>query len=223
MFPCSTLQKPVWNSFFLTGQDTDLQTPSCVFKHRCSIPCKALARPARGAQPWQFPPTASFHWEKDAQERLSRTSLFLQLLCSEKNYLTKQVTSPAVAPLLTCSFLPLPRFHASPILWPLSTFLSQIYSKNIFSLSASFPCYSAPEPQLILYPLLWPCWTQRARALGLAELCLKHKENLEAERVKFISSNSNLLLILRSKRSFFLTWITGIGSEVMPLWYPGLP
>lgn len=144
--------------------------------------------------------------------------IFLHLLCPEKNYLTKQVTSPAV-PL--CSPAPsflshnsMPAPSCDPPSSPLSCLKSVL--KSLFP-SASFPCYSAPEPQLIMYPLLWPCWTQRARALGSAELCWKHKESLEAERVKFIPSNSNLPLVLRSKRSFFLTWITGIGNKVMPL------
>lgn len=119
MFPCSTLQKPDWEQFFPDRPRHWLgDAKLCIQTHTPSIPCEALARPVRRAYPWQFLPTASSHWEKDAQERLSRTSLFLELLCSEKNYLTKQVTSPAVAPLLTCSFLPLPHLHTSPIFWP---------------------------------------------------------------------------------------------------------
>lgn len=115
MFPCSALQKADWDQFFPHRPRYWLADAKlCIQTRRCSIPCEALASPVRGAHPWQFLPTASFPWEKDAQERLSRTSLFLELLCSEKNYLIKQVTSPAVAPLLTCSFLPLPHLHGAP-------------------------------------------------------------------------------------------------------------
>ena len=45
----------------------------------------------------------------------------------------------------------------------------------------------------------------------IPRLGLKHGgESLEAERAKLISTHSNLRLVVRSKRSFYHTWITGI-------------
>lgn len=228
MFPCSTLQK----AWLGTAFSWQAQILTC----RCEVvysnmqmfhPLRGFSKTCLWCTTWAVPANSQLSLREGCSGKA------LQDITFSSAFMFREKLGHYQASDLCCcapsAHLLLPSYPT--ILWqpylltPLfTTFLSQICFKNNFSLFDSFPCYSAPEPQFILYPLLWPCLTQRTGALGLAELCLKHvEESLEAERVKLISSNSNLLLILRYKRSFFLTWITGIGSEVMPLWYPGLP
>lgn len=221
MFPCSAPQKPDGeHSFFLTGQDTNWEMQRCLFKNANPSSLVRLKQDLFMVHVFGSSPlSCSSHTftvkrmlRKGSSPVVSGISLFPCCF-----YVQSKTISPSTVPLRTCACLPLPHLHATCVSWPTTSPLPCLISSLLWKQFLSFCqsslhlCYSTPWSYLTSYPLLQPCLTQRAWFLSLAELCLKHRgESLEAVRAKLTSSTINFHLVVRSKRPFYHTWITGI-------------